>query len=558
MLCYLLLTRNQGPGFGKTTAVAVFTVAMMARVGVVYCSAPTHVAVDNFAARLDSVVVRVTKRRNQGHEEATRIERKLVVRGFAFADEEKAFMNLLQNPHAGDAAAPTSSWTVPSRWTFNLSLAFWLLVALRSPGTRRPDETVPETILALRASIDKRIDLGRLRAVATGDISWQEYHDGAMAASDKITGLFKDVMRRASAIATTPARGCQEPFSGWRKALARGIAVDEAANMSRPDLISVWGNTLMPLVLAGDDKQLSPAVLTMQEKDALGNFVNRFGADGKISPLTFLKTAGWPVYRLQTQLRMARGLFDLCHREVYSDVPFTYGPQGDISLPQHTVGRALEAYFRHKFATTLRPCPAGTLQPIFVHCPGSRCLVNTVTGSKQSPDQVEIALDLASEFVKASKVDAGTLVIISPYQANVELVARMRQLPKYSATLARMPPAATVDSFQGREGDIAFVVFGTTKAVGPGFTTDEQRLNVMLSRQRSGLVIVGDLHVAGDVEGPHAKGKAGMVGKGGKNAVKVHVQNAEGEWTMIRVTMLHNVGRRLLEAGRVVRVERKA
>ncbi|KAF4511827.1 hypothetical protein G6O67_001035 [Ophiocordyceps sinensis] len=238
-------------------------------------------------------------------------------------------------------------------------------------------------------------DLGRLRAVATGEIQWQEYEAGAMLASDKIEGLFREIMRCADASCTTPSLSCQEPFAGWRKAVSRAVTVDEAANMSRPDLLSVWGNTIMPCVLSGDDKQLPPAVMTIKEFDAERNFLNRFGEDGGISPLAYLKTSGWPVYRLRTQLRMARGLFDLCHQEVYADVPFTYGPGSDISLPQHESGRVLEAFFGRTFPGVLRPSPAGTLQPIFVHCPGSRCIVDQVTGSKQSVDQVKIALDMA-------------------------------------------------------------------------------------------------------------------------------------------------------------------
>lgn len=45
-----------------------------------------------------------------------------------------------------------------------------------------------------------------------------------------------------------------------------------------------------------------------------------------------------------------------------------------------------------------------------------------------------------------------------------------------------MPAAATVDSFQGREADIMVVILGITKEVGPGFTVDKNRLNVMFSR----------------------------------------------------------------------------
>jgi superfamily I DNA and/or RNA helicase len=104
--------------------------------------------------------------------------------------------------------------------------------------------------------------------------------------------------------------------------------------------------------------------------------------------------------------------------------------------------------------------------------------------------------------VKSKRADAARLAIISPYAANVQLVGQMVKQPEYSA-LRAMPPASTVDGYQGREADIVVVVVGTTSASGPGFTSDAQRLNVMFTRQRCGLVIVGDLNVCGPVDRPN-------------------------------------------------------
>jgi superfamily I DNA and/or RNA helicase len=50
------------------------------------------------------------------------------------------------------------------------------------------------------------------------------------------------------------------------------------------------------------------------------------------------------------------------------------------------------------------------------------------------------------------------------------------------------------------------VIMGTVQEVGPGFTTDEHRLNVMLSRQKSGLLIFGDINVMAAVD-DKGKGK---------------------------------------------------
>ncbi|KAL6699416.1 AAA domain-containing protein [Trichoderma pleuroticola] len=229
--------------------------------------------------------------------------------------------------------------------------------------------------------------------------------------------------------------------------------------MSRPDLYRVWGNTLLPCLLGGDDMQLPPTVMTKDEEDEDGHHRNRLGADGTM------------------------GLFNTCHREVYNDVPFNYGTGSDLG--NHATGVNLERYLRARFPR-LAPAAAGTLSEVFVHCEGTKCLVDEVTHSKRNPDQVLNALDFLADMVKTARISAADIAIITPYAANVELVNRRRMRPEYEA-LSAMPPAATVDSFQGREADIMVVIMGTTEEVGPGFTTDQHRLNVMLSRLGSGI-----------------------------------------------------------------------
>ncbi|CAG2012173.1 unnamed protein product [Fusarium graminearum] len=72
----------------------------------------------------------------------------------------------------------------------------------------------------------------------------------------------------------------------------------------------------------------------------------------------------------------------------------------------------------------------------------------------------------------------------------------MRKGRQYEA-LQEMQPASTVDSFQGQENDVVVVIMGTAHPKpGPGFTCNPKRLKVMLSRQKSALVIVGDINVA--------------------------------------------------------------
>ncbi|KAM5344517.1 hypothetical protein ACJ41O_013053 [Fusarium nematophilum] len=486
-----------GPGFGKTTAGAAATLAMQAKLGKILCSGPTNVAIDNLACRLDERSRAVVDRRKGMQATNLCRRRMLVVRAYKPEDEFAAFLNLLKKPLGGDQAAPSNAWRAPSKWRLNLSTAFWLLVLLRSPAPARrqlhPDDS--EALHEMQWEIDRRDDLSALRDLAVGALSWEQFEqaDGSTGALEAARAYLSVIVCAADMLCATPAVTQKVPlYRRWKNDLARGLAVDEAANMNRADLFCVWGNTLLPCFLFGDPKQLPPTVVTVNDRDKgvpkedPPSFVNRFAIEGRVSALEYLQGEGFPVYRLKTQLRMARGMFDTVASIIYLDVPFDYDPACAIENPEYQIGRDLEAFTRAKFPELAEPQPAGTLKPIFVHCENSRVFTDDLTLSKRSPDQVKIALDFVAEFIEAKKVDPARVVIISPYAANVQLVRSRRA--RYPA-LKTMGEAVTVDSFQGHENDVVIVVMSTAHPrPGPGFTSNAQRLNVLLTRQRCGLV----------------------------------------------------------------------
>lgn len=519
----------------------------------VYATAPTNVATDNFAERLDSIAQHVAVIRNRGKsaEDETRARSPLVLRGYIPLEEVDAFLNCLRDRELGDKAGPNNNWRRESKWKLNLSASFWLLMVLGSPAVRPLGPNDPQALHDMRDKFESLRAYDRFRAVATGDMTWDEYQKSDPVPQGTIVKMFDNILAIADIVCSTPAVSCQRPFVWWKEQKARGIAVDEAGAMNRPDLLSVWGNTLTPIVLSGDDDQLPPTVMTEDVMDSEGNFRNRLALEGKISPLEFFKATGWPIYRLRVQLRMGNGLFDTCHDQVYSDLPFQYGPKSSIA--NHKIGVTLENYLKAKFPE-LKPARAGALCEVFVHCPHTVCLIDPVTKSKRNQEQVNRALKFLSELVKKTDIPASSIGVISPYKANVELFERCRKDSQHSAPLSGMPTAATVDSFQGREADIMVVILGTTQEVGPGFTVDKNRLNVMLSRQKSGLIVFGDVNVQGkvntqrDLQVFRGRGQ-GSTCKRGKQRTMVTLG---GTTHYVKAGMLANALQRWSDTGRVV------
>ncbi|KAL5595360.1 hypothetical protein FOVSG1_009049 [Fusarium oxysporum f. sp. vasinfectum] len=512
-----------GPGFGKTTAVALATLGMAASVGRVLGSGPTHVAVNNLCARIDVVTCRVTAKYNSGKQPVDRLHRALVVRGHKLRDEVAAFKNLLEKPDLGDDAAP-------------------LLVCLGSDA-RLLHEDDSIKLHELHKSLAESSGLARLRDRVSGKITWEEYaNNGETVGKAELEDLVQRIVEAADILCTLPALAHTEDILHRWKLQARGIAIDEAGNITRADLCSVWGNTLLPCLLAGDEKQLAPVVMTLEDQEE-GIYVNRFGPDGVISPLEFIKGMGWPVYRLRTQLRLARGQFELCRKSVYKDVACTYGAGADVELASHHLGHVLEEFIRFKFPAVKPPKPdgkRGTLSPLFVDCRNSFCHVDPVTRTRKNIDQIKVAFNFLAEFVKTKQVNPADILIIAPYSAMIDAIESFYKKREYEV-LKDMRPPSTVDAIQGQEADMVVVITSTTRGVGAGFTSDERRLNVMLSRHKCALVIFSDIDTV-DYKG------------------KVKAQRTEtptGEVSFQKATMLKEVHKSLVAAGRVAVVDCK-
>ncbi|KAI6094022.1 hypothetical protein F4821DRAFT_9361 [Hypoxylon rubiginosum] len=271
---------------------------MNASLGRILGSGPSNVSVDNFAERLDRVTRSVCSHynRDKGHDDQTRQRHALVVRGYNPREEMNAAARMLKDPEG--LTATDSEWAVGSWWKPHLSLAFWALTIIRSPAKSvrqlNPDDKTE--LLALKADIDADHKWGDLRALIAGQTEWDAY-ESKNDPKGQLKILFVKLLSLADILCVTPSGSENDKdYREWKNREAKGIAVDEAANTNRADLYCVWGNTLLPCFLAGDPKQLPPAVLSAGVTDAEGNLFHRHVKDAKISALVFYQASGVPTY----------------------------------------------------------------------------------------------------------------------------------------------------------------------------------------------------------------------------------------------------------------------
>ena len=133
------------------------------------------------------------------------------------------------------------------------------------------------------------------------------------------------------------------------------------------------------------------------------------------------------------------------------------------------------------------PYDAGKLIPtVFIQCDSEESMGGA---SKGNEGQVKVVREILALLRTSKNPELGPppeleIAVLSPYS---------KQTKEFKHALKPPTPAFTIDSFQGRESDI--IVFSTVRCNVSGeigFVDDARRLNVVWTRAKLGLIIVGD------------------------------------------------------------------
>lgn len=155
-----------------------------------------------------------------------------------------------------------------------------------------------------------------------------------------------------------------------------------------------------------------------------------------------------------------------------------------------------------------------TFKPIsFVDLPYVRSNPKFAGGDIRPPYSNRSEADAVVNVISSLKTDGSkpSLAILSPYQRQVRLIRSRIDGPEYAAELERFTSpfggrefCGTVDSFQGDEADVVIVSLvrnnshsSPMKAL--GFLQDTRRMNVLLSRAKWMLILVGSLEFYGKI-----------------------------------------------------------
>ena len=192
-----------------------------------------------------------------------------------------------------------------------------------------------------------------------------------------------------------------------------------------------------------------------------------------------IKTAGHPVFQLNTQHRAIDGQFDPVYKIFYKDVkPILSSESRHPS--NHPGAQRVEAAFVADCAG-LQASLADHIIPMFINVPRSDC--KQIRTSRRNPEQAEAAFRVVEKLVSCG-IKQSDIMVIGAYRA--ELIKLGDKIPEEVLV-------ATIDIAQGQERSYVVLVFSTTEKTGLGFTGSPHRLCVALSRQKAFLALVGDI-----------------------------------------------------------------
>jgi AAA domain len=317
------------------------------------------------------------------------------------------------------------------------------------------------------------------------------------------------------------------------------VIVEEAAKATGPELVGALGLSGRQLLI-GDHRQLPPFDADRIEKilsndelvrkviDGAPDVIGSFFADGELADLqeavrdaaSFEKLKGLAVRMVQP----FRAIVEGDERRV---VPG--GPSRRLSAvltEQRRMNPAIseivsQAFYGGKLTTSagtaadspiecLAPLPASPVVIVdFQHVSrtGRSSPAEFRVRGFHNPGEVDAVMRVLQLLRASSGVPEPTVAILSPYR---EQVSRIRErfdamrgqglLPNFEQfrpVRDAVGFVGTVDSFQGSEADVVIVSMvrnnSRTGRSGLGFLSDPRRMNVLLSRAKSKLVLVGSM-----------------------------------------------------------------
>ena len=245
------------------------------------------------------------------------------------------------------------------------------------------------------------------------------------------------------------------------------VFIDEAAQAMEP-------STLIPfikgkqVILAGDDKQLPPTILSNDERLKITLF-ERFH---KLYPNAS--------HTLEIQYRMNEKINNFPSCEFYDCKVKTFEDIKNITIKDLGI-KEDESY-------------GGFIPTVFIDTKGKFLETSKKDSpSKYNPLEAEFVVNLCKKLLQNGAKEE-FIGVITPYKDHEEYIKKLVKSEKCKVKSLDNIEIKSVDGFQGREKEIIIIsLVRANEKENIGFLDDIRRLNVAITRPKRKLIIVGDV-----------------------------------------------------------------
>ncbi|KAI0869260.1 P-loop containing nucleoside triphosphate hydrolase protein [Hypoxylon argillaceum] len=269
------------------------------------------------------------------------------------------------------------------------------------------------------------------------------------------------------------------------------VVVEEAGEILESHILAAMGPTTKQLIQIGDHKQLRPKVKSFKLSVESGK-----GYDLNRSLFERLMLQGHPSCTLLNQHRMRPEISELIRHNYPAlyDAPGTHnrphllGFQSDVIFVNHSQPEAKHNVLLDKWDPNMK-------------------------SSKQNVYEADMVLKCV-RYLGQQNYKTDNIVILTPYLGQLSLLREMLArdhdpilsdfdshdlveagvLPAASADVNKKPiRLSTIDNYQGEESDIVIASITRSNDDGEiGFMAAPERLNVLVSRARNALIMIGN------------------------------------------------------------------
>eukprot|EP00928_Gymnodinium_smaydae_P007176 TRINITY_DN12595_c0_g4_i1.p1 TRINITY_DN12595_c0_g4~~TRINITY_DN12595_c0_g4_i1.p1 ORF type:complete len:1288 (+),score=379.94 TRINITY_DN12595_c0_g4_i1:88-3951(+) len=267
-------------------------------------------------------------------------------------------------------------------------------------------------------------------------------------------------LEEADVICATTTTAGSQALTGFK---FHAILIDEVAQATETSaLVPIICRGAKQIVLCGDHCQLPPSTIS-REAELRGMSLSLYSR---------LVEAGVPFRFLDTQYRAHPALMEFSAACIYNG-KLLNGIDGSQRLVPAGI-----------------PWPNPDNPAAFFECNSPEGLDGE---SKANVEEGRYVVNLICEILDHGELTLNDIGIVAPYKGQVRTLRKLitERLPE--AIHSRELEIASVDNFQGREKELIIFSAVRCNTIGSvGFLNDWRRLNVMITRARRGLVVVGN------------------------------------------------------------------